>query len=463
MSHRFGTIALTEFLAQKLGETIRLRLPGIVETIRMQAENVQMELYNLPPPALDNHFYLIQNLLTKFSFMAGEYIQGGNGLEKNKLQMGLKHNARELGKALDSLMPRIQWFRTDEEESYARTAMVREETPSLKRGESSLVISLLDDDSDGECWDQRDKAEALLAPKKPASQPLNRESTVGRDSTTPGSSKKRPWTGEALSSANTYTLSQINKIIESNAGGQIPDQVDSKAVEYLAKRALVLWDSAIREFLDACQKQLLSVIHSVFVKRFQRYQKTPLYSQSYNILEEFLNRCFERQVENVLYRIYKLEKDQIATLNEAAFKATKGKHNEKLLELRARNREDQRELKRRKITTDPTLSPKKRALEEKKLQQEEKDSQLPGNDKYANEIELVAGVRAYYEMATRRFVDNVFMSVLGDWVKGVKVGLRDELWMGLGFGEEGGEGSKFSSYSDPSSPGFSISRIALTV
>ncbi|KAF8420218.1 P-loop containing nucleoside triphosphate hydrolase protein [Tirmania nivea] len=440
MSYRFGTVALTKFLAQKLGETIRLRLPGIVETIRMQAENVRMELNNLPPPATDNHFYLIQNLLTKFSVMAGEYIQGGNGLEKNKLQTGLKHNARELGKILDSLTPRIQWFRTEEEENFARMAMVREESPSPKRGESSLVISLLDDDSDGESWDQKAKVtEVPVTPHKPAPQPLNREVVVGRDSATPGSSKKRPWTGEAPTISNTYTLSQINKIIESNAGGQIPDQVDSKAVEYLAKRALVLWDSAIRGFLDACQRQLLSVIHSVFVKRFQRYQKTPLYTKSYDILEEFLNRCFERQVENVLCRIYKLEKDQIATLNEATFKTTKGKHHEKLLELRARNREDQREIKRRKLNTDISLSPKKRAVEEKKLQQEEKDAQLPGNDKYANEIELVAGVRAYYELATRRFVDNVFMSVLGEWVKAVKVGLRDELWMGLGFGEEGGE------------------------
>lgn len=435
MSDRFGTVALTKFLAQKLGETIRLRLPGIVETIRMQAEAVQTELDSLPPPAADNHFYLIQTLLMKFATTAGEYIQGGHRPERNRLQMGLKQNARELGKALDSLMPRIQWFRTAEEESYARVATVyRDDSPSPRKGLSSLVISLLDEDSDQDfSWDKNsDPVSPAKATRKSGA------GGAGGVSSTPSSSKKRARAQDALPATNVYTLTQINKIIESNAGGQIPDQVDSKAVEHLAKRALSSWDSSIREFLDASHKQLLSIIHSVFVKKFQRYQKTPLYTQAYRILENFLTRCFEEQVDNVIYRIYKLEKEQIATLNEAAFKTIKSKHHENLLEARARNREEQRDIKRRKFQ-EANLTSRKRAAEEKKLSQEERDP----SDQYANEIELVAGVRAYYELASSRFVDNVFMSVLGEWVKTVKVEMGEELWTGLGFNEENGEGGRF--------------------
>lgn len=407
MSHRFGTVSLTKFLAQKLGENIRLRLPGIVSTIRAQAENVQAELDSIPPPAVDNHFHLIQTLITKFASMAGEYLQGGHGVEKNRLQMSFKHNARELGRSLDSLIPKIECCKMDEEKHTHH-----EEFPGSIRDTSGLVISLLDD-GDDDYWK---KGTPTVTPKNPKH--------IRADSEQLG--------------PNTYTLIQISKIMELNAGGQIPHQADSKAIEYLVRRALKAWENNIHGYLNTCQKQLLSVIHAVFVRKFDQYKKTPLHKQSCHILQDFLERRFEIQVDNVINRLYKLEKDQIATLNESGFKVMKAKHHQHLLEIRARNREEQRESKRRKLNADATLSTKKRAAEEKKLLLEEKEQSL-GNDHYTKEIELVAEVRAYYELATRRFVDNIFMSVWGEWVNVARLGLAEELWTGLGFEEEDGE------------------------
>ena len=440
MSHRFGTVSLTKFLAQKLGETIRLRLPGIVETIQREAEIVQAELDRFPPPAIDNHFHLIQTLITKFASMAGEYLQGGHGVEKNRLQMSFKHNARELGRSLDSLVPKIECCKVDEEKNEYETprGVHHEESPCSIRDTSSLVISLLDD-GDDDYWN---KSTPTLTPKKSVHQMSSGGSGEGSRPSTHDSSQKHSRAdpeGPQLG-PNTYSLMQINKIMEFNAGGQIPHQVDSKAIEYLARRALKSWENSIHGYLDACQKQLLSVIHAVFVRKFDQYKKTPLHKQSYHILQDFLDRRFEMQVDNVMNRLYKLEKDQIATLNESGFKVMKAKHHQHLVEVRARNREEQRESKRRKLSADATLSAKKRATEEKKLQQEEREQGL-GNDQYAKEIELVAEVRAYYELATRRFVDNIFISVWGEWVNIVRLGLAEELWTGLGFEEEDGEGN----------------------
>lgn len=440
ISYRFGTVSLTKFLAQKLGETIRLRLPGIVETIRREADNVQSELDSFPLQAIDNHFHLIQTLITKFASIAGEYLQGGHGVEKNRLQMSFKHNARELGRSLDSLMPKIECSKIDEEKYRNDTprGAYHEESPCSIRDTSSLVISLLDD-GDDDYWK---KSTPTVTPKKPANQLASGGGDEGSRPSTHDSSQKHSLADPEGTQfgPNTYTLMQINKIMEFNAGGQIPHQVDSKAIEYLARRALKAWENSIHGYLDACQKQLLSVIHAVFVKKFDQYKKTPLHKQSYRILQDFLDRHFETQVDNVINRLYKLEKDQIATLNESGFKVLKAKHHQHLLEARARNREEQRESKRRKLNADTTLSTKKRATEEKKLQQEEKELNL-GNDHYAKEIELVAEVRAYYELATRRFVDNIFMSVWGEWVNIVRLGLAEELWTGLGFEEDDGEGN----------------------
>ena len=441
MSHRFGTVSLTKFLAQKLGETIRLRLPGIVETIRAQAENVQAELDSFPPPAIDNHFHLIQTLITKFASMAGEYLQVGHGVEKNRLQVNFKHNARELGRSLDSLIPKIESCKMDEEKYGYETSrnVYLEESPCSIRDTSSLVISLLDDDGDDDYWK---KGVPTVTPKKPVHQPSSGGNGESSRPSTHDSSQKhlRADLEGAQLGPNTYTLMQINKIMEFNAGGQIPHQVDSKAIEYLARRALKAWENSIHGYLDACQKQLLSVTHAVFIRKFDQYKKTPLHKQSYHILRDFLDRCFETQVDNVINRLYKIERDQIATLNESGFKVMKAKHHQHLLEIRARSREEQRESKRRKLNADATLSAKKRSAEEKKLQLEEKEQNL-GNDHYAKEIELVAEVRAYYELATRRFVDNIFMSVWGEWINMVRLGLAEELWTGLGFKEEGGEGN----------------------
>ena len=236
---------------------------------------------------------------------------------------------------------------------------------------------------------------------------------------------------------------QLNRIIETTAGGQIPDQVDSKAIEYLAKKALTAWETPIYEYLDACQQLLLQVIETAFTKKFERYQRTPLFTETYQILESFLIRWFEQHTDAVVNRIYRLEKEQIATLNDKAYKAVKAKHLDRLIDTRARNREEQREVRRRAIALNPNFTARKRAAEEKKIAQEEKESALPGNDRFANEIELLAGVRAYYELASRRFVDNLFISTLGEWMRGVKGDLELELWNKLGFG--GGEAEEAGS------------------
>ena len=444
ISYRFGTVALTKYLAEKLGETIRLRLPGIVETIGRQAESVQAELESFPPPTVDNHFFLIQHLLAKFGHLVGEYIQGGHGLEKNKLQMGLKQYARDLAKDLDSLGPDIKWLPKPDEEDDAhlgrfgsRERLSREETPTPSRrgggGElSNRVISLVDDSED-----EAHKKRFLSTPRK--SLFIGSSTTPLAPISPPPSTKKRSRSSIDKNSSNShiYTLRQMNRVLESHSGGQIPDQVDSKAIEFVAQNSLAAWDSAIHTYLDSCQHLLLSIVHAVFVKKFDRYQKTPLFNQSFHIIETFLTGCFEREVDIVMNRIYKLEKEQIATLNEATIKQVKSRHLEVLRESRARNREEQIDYKRQKLSSSTHLTAKVRAALERKLAIEEK-----GSDKFENELGLMAGVRAYYELASTRFVDNVFISVLGEWVKTVKERLEKEVSTGLGFPFKDGEGEE---------------------
>ncbi|KAI5807351.1 P-loop containing nucleoside triphosphate hydrolase protein [Peziza echinospora] len=403
MTERFGTVALTRYLAAELGERIRLRLPGIVETIKCQADDVQHELDSFPAPAIDNHFFVIQNLLTKFGLAVEEYIQGGGGGDRNKLQTGLKAFARELGKVIDAGRPRIHWAQTEEEELAAPPPLPQNFTANRGNrdgGRGLDVISVESGDS---------------------KQPRKRN----RNNTSPA--------GEPPSS--TFTLMQLNRISEAHSNGQIPDQVSSKAIEFLARQTLLGWRPCIFRYLDDCQRLLISILSELFHRKFECYQKTPLFAKSHEIIDRYLETAFRTQTKTTISRIYRLEQEQIATADEKTFKAAKARHLDRLLEARQRNKEEQREAKRRRLNLD-TLPLRKRQHEEKKLlQDEEKDSNGRTYDRFAIEIELMAGTRAYYDLASRRFVDNVFMSVLGEWIAGVKEGLQEELWTGLGFGE----------------------------
>lgn len=127
-----------------------------------------------------------------------------------------------------------------------------------------------------------------------------------------------------------------------------------------------------------------------------------------------------------------LEADQITTLNEEDYQ----KHTEHQLKIlsdrRARNIEDQN-------IREAALQAAEAAKHDESMgTPRRRRTALPPPvrenqpDPYKKEIGVLADVKAYSEIAQKRFVDNVYMSIQGEFVGGLRKSVLEALQSGLG-------------------------------
>lgn len=127
-----------------------------------------------------------------------------------------------------------------------------------------------------------------------------------------------------------------------------------------------------------------------------------------------------------------LEADQITTLNEEDYQ----KHTENQLKIlsdrRARNIEDQN-------IREAALQAAEAAKHDESMgTPRRRRTALPPPvrenqpDPYKKEIGVLADVKAYSEIAQKRFVDNVYMSIQGEFVGGLRKSVLEALQSGLG-------------------------------
>lgn len=127
-----------------------------------------------------------------------------------------------------------------------------------------------------------------------------------------------------------------------------------------------------------------------------------------------------------------LEADQITTLNEEDYQ----KHTENQLKIlsdrRARNIEDQN-------IREAALQVAEAAKHDESMgTPRRRRTALPPPvrenqpDPYKKEIGVLADVKAYSEIAQKRFVDNVYMSIQGEFVGGLRKSVLEALQSGLG-------------------------------
>jgi hypothetical protein len=120
-------------------------------------------------------------------------------------------------------------------------------------------------------------------------------------------------------------------------------------------------------------------------------------------------------------------------------------HHEKLIERRKRNLEDQLHSQTAATASEaaadgdsglatPTPTPRKKR--NPPPQSAVTMDNFP--DPYRKEIEVLAQIRAYNEVAQKRFVDNVYMSIQGELVHGFGENILEALQNGLGLNRPDG-------------------------
>ncbi|KAL7276404.1 hypothetical protein RUND412_000609 [Rhizina undulata] len=410
LKERFGTQALQSYLANEFGELIRKTLPGIVETIQRQVDETNKELVKLPEPPADNQMLIVHNLLHKFHGHVTDHLTGVHG--KNEFQQELRRQAEIFQGALTSVRPRLTVFPTFAEESKAAEIYsppgksLGEPLGSRPKRKDGVELPRSDED------------------RREFPRTLRKRWNGGEVSGMPA--KKQKASG-LEKEACKFTLPQIRYIIESTATARIPGQVDPKAINAMIRHSITLWRPLVQEFLEACGKLLNSFINQCFTKKFELYQKSPIFQAAFQILKKFLRDLFEEQKHRI-ERLWFLEIEQISTLNQEDYQTFMNSHLEVLQERRKRNLNDQRETEVT-VETETARSVKKKTPAAVGMLKEDM------LDPYRKEINVLAQVRAYNEIAQKRFVDNVYMSIQGEWVAKCHGEILKILQRELGLGE----------------------------
>lgn len=187
----------------------------------------------------------------------------------------------------------------------------------------------------------------------------------------------------------------------------------------------------MHNFLNKCGGHLNHQVHDCFTRVFDGYKRSPIFIAVYNILNRLVTESFEHQ-KGIIERLWWLEADQISTLNDEDYNRYIENHLGILVGRRARNLEDQAGRAAAAAADSPagdetnmTPSRKRKTFQPPPMRENQPDP-------YRKEVQVLAQVRAYNEVAQKRFVDNVYMSIQGELVNGFRKNILMTLQNGLG-------------------------------
>ncbi|RPB13528.1 P-loop containing nucleoside triphosphate hydrolase protein [Morchella conica CCBAS932] len=461
LQHRFGTQALQSYLAKELGELIKKRLPDVIKLIKEQHAEVKEKLVALPPPPTDNQLFLVYNLIHGFNASLNKHLLGDK--DNNEFPHALRQNTDQFIRSLGSVRPTLKVFETFKEENdvvrmletprkekdrshnNAHLQQQHEGSPSLRKGkkyQQGPEVHTLSSGDEGTVAHVKkrkvtNEATVPITPKK-----LKRvderkfENSLGVFlviGPLPPESPLIVFFFDIIE--HKYNLPQIRHIIDSTATAQIPGQVDPKAIENLIKETIYLWRPILEKFIADSAQLLNRRVHNCFVENFETYKKSPIFVEVYTILQNQLKESYER-LNEAGARLWNLEVNQICTLNDEDYKKHISNHSRILKERRKRNLLEQNEHREQQLQAENNGgSSRKRKLGGGGMNgaggMAMGSDDNPMDDPYSKEIDVLAEVRAYSEVAQKRFIDNVYMTVRFEiatvFLKAVPVALDRDL------------------------------------
>lgn len=247
------------------------------------------------------------------------------------------------------------------------------------------------------------------------------------------------------SDPNSYTLPYLNHIIKLTNPSLLPSTVDQSATEHLARTSITNWSTPLTSLTNRIDKLIRATFSHTFTSTLSRYDKTPFYNLIKGAILEILEAALERQ--NTLFqRLLDVEKEYIVTSHKEDFDRLKALHLTALQKRRKRNLEDQKESEKEKTSRardrdrdnesplpsphpTPTKSGRGAAGKGRLSNTAAAAAKLPPTepkvvmlddvvlDPYVQALETLASSKAYYDLARKRFVDNVYQSLLSELLR----------------------------------------------
>lgn len=225
--------------------------------------------------------------------------------------------------------------------------------------------------------------------------------------------------------AERFKLEVIRKILDDFSASDI-GEVDPKAVDHLILKTFEHWDAPMKKFLDDTESALRDNIHKALEEVFRQWRTTDLYKESYRIIMTFLATHMESQRKDVAERSLRLERFKPITWNSEAMEANRreelGIFENARYEARAHAYYDEQDARTGRATSQQERH--------RKIVSGQARAEI-GVDPYQREVDVMAKIRAYYNIASSRFIDHICQSLQAELFESFRTDIQGELLLGL--------------------------------
>ncbi|KAM5443775.1 hypothetical protein MferCBS31731_001020 [Microsporum ferrugineum] len=382
---RFGTRRLQTALSKLLLKLIQDSLPGIIDQINMQANHVHEELKKLPNPPSANIPYILCQKLNVFTNNVQMHVDGGSPRFPFLKQWGAI--ACEFQKYLAESRPslcltepsdfRLQSVHPEgksEDASGSSKTNQKRRNPSQTNGGGNVKKMRAEDLANGSA------STASAAPV------FN----------TQGHFEKFP------KPAKCFNLSEIRNVNTDTYVSGVPGLGNPHAVEAINRISVSHWDDPMKMFLRVTYALISDVLLDEMRSVFGQYEQTALFDELKVIIVDFLESIridHSKQADEH----FNIECLKPFTMANALFQRGQEEAHEffhtKRHEARAKHYAKSLDAFQQAAGINTKTDPNKVTKESL------------GPDDFAKELEIMSASRAYYDIASSRFVDTTCQGI----------------------------------------------------
>ncbi|KAJ5646764.1 hypothetical protein N7490_003136 [Penicillium lividum] len=374
---RFGVQTLQTALSNMLMAQIQKCLPSIMKQIDEKAARIDTELMTLPNPPADNvQRILIEKVVTlKVQFNA--LFSDGN--ESRLLQQAWNKLVLDFQKALEITQPRLRLIAVTDG-AHFKERLEHEDMPGPGSPRAKRKAAAVEEPS---------RSIEPQAQQPAAARPVFLTTHFAR------------WEVAAR-----IELEDIRRMKQECQRAGIPNQIEPSAIQILNQEMIKHWGAIANDFVRALHRVVHKAILMTLDDVMAMYQQTGLYRELQKVITDLLGLIEAQFLEHVM-GYFKMEHGSTLTMAQAEHK--------------------ERSTRSLKLLTERREQARARCFQRLRGRPDEDLSKVTaaelGPDQFAQEIEMMASARGYYEIARMRFTDMVCLFAESK----VKWKCRDEL------------------------------------
>lgn len=421
---RFGVKNLVTALSDLLKRQIIGSLPEIADKIDRKLKKIDEELELLPDPPTHDVQRIIWGKITDLERRIHEVFDEdkpptfqANESECQSLQEQWNNIVQDFKIALKKTRPLLELRGQRDQEDWG------------ERADSDCDMRIIENKSS--------------PPKKRKAPMEGQQANTQPSAATPKQSpyKTKYFDGYDAAKCNLDVLAKLKN--RSHTVG-VPNQLDPRAIEELYKKMVEHWGYLLEAFIKAAHGTVQETLTHAIEKEFSQYRQTELFQELNKILTNYMQKIRMNHLE--------IAKDHCQSEREVPFTLAHQLHRDIMTQ-------NLQELQTRRASSRASFYAISRGwdMEDEKTAERMRKviaSNKLGEDRYSDEIEMMAvslvkdterilliimqNARAYYEIASSRFLDTLCQSTTMKLFKTCRINLvdviRDELHI---FGDNG--------------------------